>query len=175
MGTDPNGWAKTSAADATAERLAVAISISGLLHAVSNRMTASGTATYAPFGLGLLEARLLYVLAKNPPISASRLALRLAVDPAAVSRALTRLASRGHLAPRVDRQFGPALTREGFALAESIQAVFDERCLRLVEEISIEELQTAAALLARIEANLDRVAVLGDEVRGGDRHGQSAI
>ncbi len=145
--------------------VAEAIAILSLINSISNRMTATGTATYAEFGLGLLEARLLYVLAKSPPTAASRLSERLGVDPAAISRAVARLSVANLLekGPRSKRVL--LLTPDGLATARAIKAVFEERALRLVERVPQEDLKRLQEVLQQFQLNLASLTSLAEEVR----------
>jgi len=146
-----------------AERLALAIAISSLLHNISNRMTATGTATYAQFGLGLLDARILYVLPRSPPMPASKLSNRLDVHPAAISRSVNRLLDDGLLARGPNGERILVLTEAGLAVSETITAVFEERCLRLVADLPTDALKPLQKRLGQLQGSLGSIAALSEE------------
>ena len=159
--------AKPDTAAAREADVAKAIAVLSLINSISNRMTATGTATYAQFGLGLLEARLLYVLAKSPPTAASRLSERLGVDPAAISRAVSRLSGANLLeqGPRPKRFL--LLTEAGVAMARTIRAVFEQRALLLVEQAPKGELLRLQETLQLLQRNLTNLTALAEHVRDG--------
>ena len=153
--------------DARDADVAQAIAVLSLINSISNRMTATGTATYANFGLGLLEARLLYVLAKSPPTAASRMSERLGVDPAAISRAVARLGRAKLLEKGARPKRFLLLTEEGEATARTIKAVFEDRALRLVEQTPQDELERLLAMLQQLQRNLASLTALAENVRDG--------
>ncbi len=145
--------------------VAQAIRVLSLINSISNRMTATGTTTYGQFGLGLLEARLLYVLAKSPPTPASRLSERLGVDPAAISRAVSRLSASNMLQKAPGPQRSLMLTPDGEAMARTIKAVFEERALLLVDQLAQGDLKRLQSALEQLQRNLVNLTALAGEVR----------
>lgn len=171
--------APTQESDSREAEVAQAIAILSLVNSISNRMTATGTATYAQFGLGLLEARVLYVLAKSAPTAASRLSERLGVDPAAISRAVTRLCDTRLVekGPRPKRAL--LLTAEGSAMALTIRSVFEERALGLVDQLPQAERDRLQDALQQLQRNLANLSLLAEEIRNrrglpGDAPGNEA-
>lgn len=146
-----------------------AISIANLIHSISNRMTATGTAAYARFGLGFLEARILYVLARTPPMPSSMLAMRLAVDRAAISRAVSRLTGEGLIELVPKRCL--SLTAQGQALSVAITGIFEDRCLRLIDGLSDPARIVVLEHLRLLQRNVLLLAALPSEetvVSNGD-------
>ena len=115
-------------------------------------MTTTGTAAYARFNLGFLDARVVYALAQATPARSAELAERLAVDRAAISRAVSRLTAQGRVVLGPKRRL--LLTPEGQDLAVSVAEVFEERCLALTAGIADDERDVAMELLRRLQENL---------------------
>jgi len=139
-------------------------SLAALVQTITNRLTTSGSMTYAHFGLGFLEARLLYVLSNTQPTLARRVAERMALDPSAISRALVRLTERGLVVKSPQSKRVLLLTDEGLRVAHAIRSVFEERSRRLVDGVSIGELRAAQDILEKIQRNLPFVAELADDM-----------
>ncbi len=101
------------------------------------------------------------------PITASVIPLvtlrEVGVDPAAVSRALRRLTDQ----ELVERGPGPRryllLTQKGRELSETISTVFEQRCLRLVANITPHQLAEVQSSLEVFKNNLEQVAALSSE------------
>ena len=72
------------------------------LSVLSNRISSAIAREYSQrFALGVTEWRVMAVLARYPGLSASKVALRTAMDKVAVSRAVARLLEAG----RIEREF----------------------------------------------------------------------
>jgi len=138
-----------------------AIAISSLIHWIGNRMTTTGTAAYSRFNLGFLDARIVYALAQTTPMRSAELAARLAVDRAAISRAVGRLTAQSlvYLGPK--RRL--LLTPQGKVLVPAVADVFEDRCLTLVADITDEERSTVLRLLGRLQWNARLVTTLTTE------------
>jgi DNA-binding MarR family transcriptional regulator len=134
-------------------------SISYLIGAISNLLSARGSQFYRRhFGIGLAEWRLMWVLGIEPTMTARRASLIMAVDKAAVSRAVAGLERRGLLQatrdPADNRQRLIALSPAGHALYRKMIVVSRERQSRLFAPLSDTEQCILAALLRRLHAHL---------------------
>jgi DNA-binding MarR family transcriptional regulator len=160
----------TETAEADVARMdplvARAVAILSLIHGISNRMAASGTTAYARFDLGLLEARILYVVPRSPPMPSSKLSVTLGVDPAAISRSVARLGKQQLITKAPGPRRNLTLTPAGLSLADTVAAVFEERAIQLVSEVADQDLDQMQQILERLQCNLARVAaVMGDPSR----------
>nr|WP_047165514.1 MarR family winged helix-turn-helix transcriptional regulator [Sphingomonas sp. Y57] len=142
-------------------------SVGVLLNFLSTRLTASGSATYRRrFGLGILEFRLLVMLAAEPDIPPSRICEVMGLDGGAVSRALRGMEARGLVASRPDRR-NPAykrwsLTTEGARLQDQAVLVSMERDAILLADFTDAERTELIGLLRRMLARVDSLRDLID-------------
>jgi DNA-binding MarR family transcriptional regulator len=143
-------------------------SVGVLLNFLSTRLTASGSATYrSRFGLGILEFRLLVMLAAEPDIPPSRICEVMGLDGGAVSRALRGMEARALVASRPDRR-NPAyklwsLTAEGARLQDAAVPISMERDAILLAGFSDEERTMLIAMLRRMLAQVDGLRDLIDQ------------
>jgi DNA-binding MarR family transcriptional regulator len=137
-------------------------SVGVLLNFLSNRLTASGSAVYrARFGLGIIEFRLLVMLAYEPDIAPARICEVMGLDNGAVSRALRGLEKRKLVVSRADPRH-PAyglwsLSAAGAKLQDEAVLVAMERDAILLEDISEDERELFISILRRMLARVDRL------------------
>lgn len=155
--------------DPPPQTLDLGSSIGAQLTFLSNRLTATGSATYRNrFGLGILDARLLIMLGAEPDISPARICEVTGLDGGAVSRALRGLAARGLVASRPDPR-NPnykywSLTGDGARLHGEIVLVSMARDTILLEDFSTEERALLIAMVRRMLAKVEDLRQLA----GGD-------
>ncbi len=126
---------------------------------IANKWSRSSSALYRrQFGIGIVEWRLIVLLAIEPWITAARCDQVIGMDKAAVSRSVRLLEKRGLIATRqnaVDsRRREMALTAAGCALHDQIAVVALNREARLLSCLNANEIDTLVALLDRIHQNL---------------------
>jgi DNA-binding MarR family transcriptional regulator len=136
--------------------------VPALLTFLANKLSRSGSALYRRhFGVGIIEWRILAMLAVEPSIPASRICQVIGLDKGPVSRSLAFMERRGLVAIRADqtdtRRRLAALTEAGKALHDRILAVALERERRLLSCLSPEQRAELVGLLNRLHDNLDAV------------------
>ncbi|MCQ4261099.1 MarR family winged helix-turn-helix transcriptional regulator [Stutzerimonas stutzeri] len=136
--------------------------VPGLLNFLSNKLSAGASACYRKhFGVGVVEWRMLSMLAVENGITANRISQVIGLDKSAVSRALQQLAAAGHVQMEVDdrdaRRYTVSLTAEGEALHDRIFAAAMEREKRLLTDLSPAEIDTLVSLLGRLHAQVGYV------------------
>jgi DNA-binding MarR family transcriptional regulator len=136
--------------------------VPALLTFLANKLSRSGSALYRRhFGVGIIEWRILAMLAVEPAIPASRICQVIGLDKGPVSRSLALMERRGLVAVRADRTDTrrrlAALTEAGKALHDRILAVALERERRLLSCLSSEQRADLVDLLNRLHDNLDAV------------------
>jgi len=136
-----------------------------LLNFLSNRLTSTGSATYrSRFGIGILEFRLLVMLAAEPDTAPSRICEAMGLDGGAVSRTLRGLEGRGLVASRPDRR-NPAyklwsLTAEGVRLQDKAVPVSMQRDEILLGDFTDEERSQLITMLRRMLSRVEQLDVL---------------
>ncbi|SMF67599.1 DNA-binding transcriptional regulator, MarR family [Tistlia consotensis] len=133
------------------------------LASVNNALSRGASQTYlATFGVGIVEWRVVSMLAIEPGIAAARICEIIALDKAATSRALSRLSELGYLAfetPGSDpRRKAWWLNARGYELHDRILALALERERRLIEGIDPEDLEAFLRVMRRMRRNVDRIA-----------------
>ena len=133
-----------------------------LLGAISNMIDAGGSRLFRrAFGIGLGEARLIYVIGYEGPLTARQASQIIGVDKGAMSRTVAALARRGFLQVSVDaadgRQRVIAFTPAGKKLHQRVMALALERERRMYAIFSGDELRTLSALLKRFRAHIPTV------------------
>ena len=126
---------------------------------VANKWARSSSALYLHlFGIGIVDWRLMGLLAVEPWIQASRVDEVVGMDKGAVSRSLHTLEKRGLAMTRrnVDdpRRREMALTAAGRELHDKLAKIALEREGRLLKGFSAEEKQVLLGFLGRMRANL---------------------
>jgi DNA-binding MarR family transcriptional regulator len=114
-------------------------------------------------GLSSVEFGLVASLGRRPPMSVARLAEAVGMDKGQISRALAGLVSRKLVSravnPRDSREVLICLTRTGLIAHETIVAGAVERNLRLLEQLSKDEV---AMLLGHIDRLTDTAGQMLD-------------
>jgi DNA-binding MarR family transcriptional regulator len=158
-------WPAASEASPPSSRQGQAVGpgtkISARLGALSVRLVATGSATYARMGLGSIEARVLLALGSGPQTS-SQVGKLIGVDRAAVCRAVSSLLERDLVLKLDGRTRSVRLTGEGEALIEGIHQVTAERERRLLEGLSDEEAAALLGFLGRLMLNAPALTELAE-------------
>lgn len=148
--------------DTTVERPNYQTRVAFLLGAISNLIAAGGGRLYRKaFGLGLGEARLLYVLGYEPDLTAGRASQIMGIDKGATSRTLAALERRGlvnvSVASGDARQRAIQLTIAGNQLRDRYMVVAAEREKQLLSVFSADEVETLSTLLQRLREHVPNV------------------
>lgn len=168
--------------------LDLAAYVPALITFVSNKLSRGASALYRRhFGVGIIEWRILALLAVEPAIPAARICQVIGLDKGPVSRSLALLERRGLVDVRPDeadtRRRPVSLTPAGRALHDRIIQVALERERRLLACLTAEQRATLVEVLNLLHDNLGavngplaippeappagRAASDGDERRGG--------
>ena len=129
---------------------------------IANKLSSSASSIYRRrFGVGIVEWRIMALLAVEPWITAGRICEVIGLDKAGVSRSLRFLLDKGFAETRYRdnnnrRQF-IALTRAGIELHDRIALVARAREEQLLTGFSDAERAAAVRLLARMHENLPLV------------------
>jgi len=129
---------------------------------LANKLSSGASAIYRRrFGVGIVDWRIMALLAIEPWIVAGRICEVIGLDRAAVSRSVRFMVQHGIVETRFQngnerRQF-VALTRKGLRLHDRIVKVALAREQQLLEGFSNQERTTAIKLLARMHAQLPKV------------------
>jgi DNA-binding MarR family transcriptional regulator len=115
------------------------------------------------FGLSIPEWRVIAVLARFPGLSAAEVAERSLMDKVAVSRAVSKLISRG----RIDRQFADAdrrrsilhLSEDGRQLHDEIAPLALQFEEDLLQGLSEEEIESLNVIMERLLARARLIGV----------------
>jgi len=127
--------------------------------AISNRWTSSSSRLYLRrFGVGIGEWRVLATLGAQQSATSLDVVRLVGMDPAAVSRAMRDLESKGYVSPVPGRFAGRTkpyeMTEAGVALFEDLRVVAMRRADQLMDGLTGQERQTLLALLQKVHANL---------------------
>ncbi len=130
--------------------------------ALANRISASASRVYLRrFGVGVMEWRVLALVAMRPGLTAAEISQISAVDKSPVSRAVQALIGRGLMQPRGDaadsRRIRLTLTPAGETLHDAMIAASLERDARLLLGLSASGRRRLFQLLSRLSANLAAV------------------
>ncbi|WP_394792201.1 MarR family winged helix-turn-helix transcriptional regulator [Rhodoferax sp.] len=136
--------------------------VPALLNFLSNKLSAGASQCYREnFGVGIVEWRVLSMLAVENHIPAQRICQVIGLDKAAVSRSLVQLEKEGCISSEVDardaRRYTVSLTPSGRALHDRVFVVAKAREQRLLADFSPEEVDILIDLLNRMHARLDEV------------------
>lgn len=144
--------------------------VPGLLGFIYNKMSAGASACYRrEFGVGIIEWRMLSMLAVEEDITANRIAQVIGLDKAAVSRAVQQLIKSEDISTKVNPNDGRSvtlsLTPKGFQLHDKIIAVALEREKRLLAGLSAKEVETLLDLLRRMHGNVSSANLVGQNAQ----------
>lgn len=136
--------------------------IPGLLTFLTNKMSSGASACYRKhFGIGIVEWRVLSMLALESHITANRMVQVIGLDKSAVSRALQLLEREGYTTSEVDvqdaRRYTVALTEKGYELHDRVLVTALERESLLLSDLDSEEVKLLISFLHRMSAKLDIV------------------
>jgi DNA-binding MarR family transcriptional regulator len=133
--------------------------LSAKLGALSVKMVATASATYARIGLGSVEARVLQALSEGPQTAAA-IGKRIGVDRAAVCRAAEALLERDLVLKLDGRTRAVQLTAEGEGLIEAVDRLSAERERRLLAGFSDQEVAVLQEALGRLMLNVPALTAL---------------
>lgn len=133
--------------------------VPGLLNWVANKLNAGASATYlSRFGIGMIEWRIVVMLACEPWITGSRICEVVGLDKAAVSRGFSRMDQAELLLWRgAGRSRLAALSAKGRTLHDLVMPVALERQRRLLHGLTEAEVDALVASLHHMLGNLPLV------------------
>lgn len=153
--------------DPTVERdgrrvLDINVYIPYFLAAVNNALSRGASQRYLDkFGIGIVEWRVVAMLAIEPRISASRICEVIALDKAATSRALKRLHGLGFVVFKAHENDPRKkiwwLNRKGDRLHDRILTVALARERDLIKGVEAEDLETFLRVMRIMRTNVDRL------------------
>lgn len=129
-----------------------------LISAIANKISRGGSRVYLRlFGIGIIEWRILHVLAGDPGATAQAVCNQIDLDKAAASRSLQVLEKMGLVVasahPNDARKRTLSLTPEGCALHDRILPVSVRREHHLLHGFSDAERELLLNMLRRMQAN----------------------
>ncbi|WP_109514540.1 MarR family winged helix-turn-helix transcriptional regulator [Pseudomonas ovata] len=146
----------------SAAQLDLARYVPGLLTFLTNKLGTGASQCYRKhFGIGVVEWRMLSMLAVESDITANRICQVVGLDKSAASRSLQTLEAAGHIRSQVDprdaRRYTISLTDSGQALHDRVIKVALERERRLLGDLSPQEVDTLIDLLGRLQRQVGHV------------------
>jgi DNA-binding MarR family transcriptional regulator len=129
---------------------------------LANKLASGASRLYLKrFGIGIIEWRILAMLAVEPGINPARITQVIGIDKAAVSRESRRLQDKGLMQSEEEADNGRrrklSLTEAGYQLHDEMLQVALERERRLLSDLSEEEITVLLDLLARTTARIPYV------------------
>ncbi len=132
------------------------------LTSVNNALSRGASQLYLErFGVGIVEWRVVSMLANEPRIPASRACDVIALDKGATSRALMRLYDQGYLEfeasegdPRKKIWW---LNDKGYRLHDDILSLALERERQLIRDIDPDDLEVFLTVMRQMRRNVDRL------------------
>jgi DNA-binding MarR family transcriptional regulator len=129
---------------------------------LANRLSSGASRLYLKrFGIGIIEWRVMAMLAIEPRIAPTRIVQVVGLDKGAVSREMRKLEAKGLLRitdePSNPRRKTLELTTSGYALHDEMIRIALERERRLLSDLSDQEVRTLLDLLGRTTAKLSYV------------------
>lgn len=129
---------------------------------LANKLSSGASRLYLKrFGIGIIEWRVMAMLAIEPRIAPARISQVIGLDKASVSRESRKLEEKGYLVSTGDganqRRKLLQLTPKGYALHDEIIQVALERERRLLSDLTSEEAEVFLNLLARTTAKIPHV------------------
>ena len=136
--------------------------VPALVNFLSNKLAAGASQCYRKhFGIGVVEWRMLSMLAVEDKITANRISQVIGLDKSAVSRALQVLESAGNIQTKPDPKDGRrttiSLTESGKDLHARMLNVALERERRLLQGLSVKEVNTLVNLLGHLNKQVPYV------------------
>jgi DNA-binding MarR family transcriptional regulator len=136
--------------------------VPALLTSLTNKMSSGASACYRKhFGIGIVEWRILAMLAVEDKISANRIVQVIGLDKSAVSRSLQVLEREGNVATEIDekdaRRYTVSLTQSGRALHDRVLKTALERERLLLSGLNEDEVEALVGFLHRMADQLDAV------------------
>jgi DNA-binding MarR family transcriptional regulator len=136
--------------------------VPAMLTFLANKLATGASISYRKhFGIGVVEWRLLALLAVEDHITANRICQVIGLDKSAVSRSLQLLEAAGRISGEVDtkdaRRYTVSLTAKGKALHDRVLKVALERERRLLSDLSPSEVDTLVILLGRMQKKVSYV------------------
>ena len=136
--------------------------VPAFLTSLANKLSSGASSLYREhFGVGVVDWRIMALLAVEPWITAARICSVIGLDKASVSRSVQLLDAKGLVQARPTMGRGQpqalALTEAGEALHDRIVMVAKERERRLLACLSPQEIETLIDMLARLHHNLPAV------------------
>lgn len=136
--------------------------VPGLLNFLSNKLSAGASKCYRKhFGVGVVEWRMLSMLAVENGVTANRICQVIGLDKSLVSRSLQQLEQAQYVTSQVDsrdaRRYTVSLTEQGRALHDRIYRVAMEREQRLLADLSPAEVDVLVNLLERMHGRVESV------------------
>jgi DNA-binding MarR family transcriptional regulator len=133
-----------------------------MLVSIANRISASASRAYMrAFGVGVMEWRVLGLVAVRPGITGNEIGQASGVDKSSVSRAIASLSRRRFLELQGDeednRRILLFLTPEGYALHDRVIVASLAREERLLHGLNKMERRTLFGLLKRLSTNMPLV------------------
>ncbi|NTY90349.1 MarR family winged helix-turn-helix transcriptional regulator [Pseudomonas putida] len=147
---------------ASEAQLDLARYVPALLNFLSNKLSSGASQCYRKhFEIGVVEWRMLSMLAVESGITANRICQVIGLDKSAVSRSLHALEVAGRVCTEVDpadgRRYTVSLTESGKELYNRVLKVALERERRLLSGLSESEVDTLINLLGRLNAQVANV------------------
>jgi len=129
------------------------------LSAVNNKLSRGASQLYLDrFGIGIVDWRVISMLAIEPWIPASRICQVVELDKGATSRSLVKLSEMGfldHEASDQDiRRKSWALNAKGYAMHDAVIAIALERERKLIAGVDPEELETFIKVMRQMHRNV---------------------
>lgn len=129
---------------------------------LANKLSSGASRLYLKrFDIGIIEWRVLAMVAIEPGIAAARVTTVIGIDKASVSRESRRLEEKGYLTVTVDptnaRRNVLELTPAGYELHDQVIQIALERERRLLSDLTPEEVDTFVNLLHRTTAKIPYV------------------
>lgn len=143
--------------------------VPALLTFLTNKMSSGASACYRKhFGIGIVEWRVLSMLAVEDRISANRVVQVVGLDKSAVSRSLQALERDGYVSTAVDakdaRRYTVSLTDTGRELHDRVLVVALKREELLLSALKEEEVDLLIDFLHRMSGQLDAVNAIEPDV-----------
>ncbi|WP_321395954.1 MarR family winged helix-turn-helix transcriptional regulator [Emcibacter sp.] len=134
-----------------------------LLSSVNNVLSRGASQFYLEkFGIGIVEWRVISMLAIEPGIPAARICEVIGIDKAAASRALNQLQKLGYLvfkASKTDsRRKAWCLNTKGYKLHDRILEVALGREEKLIQDVSPEDLEIFLRVMRQMRQNVIKIS-----------------